>query len=124
MSPLFSGETRSLEWAMEPDKCSEFVYGILALLAWMTHTDPKKILPFQTPRKNGQTTAGMGARGCFLTPATKASHKPVQAGQRGDLALSAVNLQDFFFFGIHSHSPFLCLCGAVFVQVDPPLLST
>ena len=40
----------------------------------------------------------MGARGCFLTPAAKASHKPAQAGQRGDLALPAVDLPDFFFF--------------------------
>ena len=64
---------------------------------------------------------GMGARGCFLTPAVKASYRPTQAGQRGDLALPAVNLQDFFFFGAHSHSPFLCLCSAVFAQGDPPI---
>ena len=79
-------------------------------------TDPhrfEKILPFQTPRKSGPTGAGMGIRGCFLTPVAKASHRPIQLGQRGDPALSPSDLQDFFFFGSYPHSPFLCLCGAV-----------
>ena len=44
---------------------------------------PEKILPFQTPRKSGPMGAGMGIRGCFLTPAAKASHRPIQAGLRG-----------------------------------------
>lgn len=39
----------------------------------------EKILPFRTPRKSGPMGAGMGIRGCFLTPAAKASHKPIQA---------------------------------------------
>ena len=39
----------------------------------------EKILSFQTPHKNGPMGAGMGIRGCFLTPAAKASHKPIQA---------------------------------------------
>ena len=55
----------------------------------------------------------------FPYPPGKNAHKPTQAGQRGDLALSAVNLQDFF--GIHSSSPFLCLCGAVFAQGNLPI---
>ena len=76
----------------------------------------EKILPFQTLRKNGPTGAGMEARGCFLTPAAKASHKPAQAGQRGDLALPAVDLPGFFFFKSIPKSSFLCLCGAVFAQ--------
>ena len=60
---------------------------------------PEKILPFQAPRKNGQTGADMGARGCFLAPAAKAAHRPTQLGQRGDLALSPADLQVFSFLG-------------------------
>ena len=48
----------------------------------------EKILPSQTPHKNGPMGAGMGIRGCFLTPVAKASHRPIQLGQRGDPALS------------------------------------
>lgn len=42
MSLLFFGEVRPLEQAMELEKFSEFVYGILVSLAWMTHTGSKK----------------------------------------------------------------------------------
>ena len=61
----------------------------------------------------------MGARDCFLTLPAKAAHRPTQVGQRGDPALSPSDLQDFFFFGSYPHSPFLCLCGAVFIQEAP-----
>ena len=62
----------------------------------------------------------MGAR-CFLTPAAKTAHKPTQVGQRGDLTLPVVDLPNIFFFWAHPQSPFLCLCGAVFAQSDPPI---
>ena len=39
-------------------------------------------------------------------------------------ALLPTGLRDFFFFWAHPQSPFLCLCGAVFIQeapsFDPP----
>ena len=61
----------------------------------MTHTD-SKTPPFQKPRKNSPTGAGMGTGGCFLTLPAKTAHRPTQAGQRGNLALPAVDLPDIF----------------------------
>ena len=98
---------------MELVKCSGFVYGISDAFALDDPHRLEKILPFQTPLKNGQTGAGMGTRGCFLAPAAKAAHRPTQAGQWGDLALPAVDLPDIFFC-THPKSLFLYLCGAVF----------
>ena len=64
-------------------------------------TDPhrfEKILPFQTPRKSGPMGAGMGIRGCFLTPVAKASHRPIQAGLRGLSGFAAYWSSGFLLF--------------------------
>ena len=109
---------------MELVKCCEFVYEISVSLAWLTHTGSKKSCLSKRPAKMAQQGLVCEQGSVSLTPAAKASHRPIQAGLRGDLALLAVNLQDFFFFGVHSYNPFLCLCGAVFIQeapsFDPP----
>ena len=88
VSPLFSGVKQlfgSSRRTCQIRLICEWDFGLTCL------TDPhrlEKILPFQTPRKSGPMGAGMGIRGCFLTPVAKASHRPIQLGQRGDPALS------------------------------------
>ena len=84
---------------MEPAKCSGIVHGILDGSGLDGPAWPRKSCLPQHPFKNGQTGVGMGAMGCFLTLPAKIAHRPTQAGQWGDLALSTVNLQDFSFSG-------------------------
>ena len=67
----------------------------------------EKIPPSQTSLKNGPTEAGLGTRGCFLTPVVKAAHKPVQAGQRGQFVFTATSLHNSSFFWACSQSFFL-----------------
>ena len=68
---------------MELIKYSEFVYGILVLLAWMTHTDLKKSYLLKRPSKTAKQGLVWEQGGCFLTPAAKASHKPTQPVTQG-----------------------------------------
>ena len=67
---------------MELVKYSGFVYEILTLLAWLTHTGSKKSCLSKRPTKMAQQGL-VCEQGCFLTPAAKASHRPIQAVMQG-----------------------------------------
>ena len=58
---------------MELVKYSGFVYEILTLLAWMPHTDLKNFI-FPNALQKRPNRGWYVSRGCFLTPAAKASH--------------------------------------------------
>ena len=97
VSPPFYRVNRPLGWAMELVKCSGFVYEILTLLAWMTHTSLRNSAFSNTPQKRPKQGL-VWERGCFLTPAAKTAHRPIQAGLRGLSGFAAYWSSGFLLF--------------------------
>ena len=60
---------------MELVKCVGFVYGISALLTWMTHTDLKNPT-FSNALQKRPNRGRFEIKGCFLTLPAKTAHKP------------------------------------------------
>ena len=104
---------------MELVKCCEFVYEISVSLAWLTHTGSKKSCLSKRPAKMAQQGL-VCEQGSVSLLRRRKSHTGPYRRDCGDYpALLPTGLRDFFFFWAHPQSPFLCLCGAVFIQEAP-----
>ena len=104
---------------MELVKYSGFVYEILTLLAWLTHTGSKKSCLSKRPAKAAQWGPVWGSGVVSLLRRRKLHTGPYRRDCGDYPALLPTGLRDFFFFWAHPQSPFLCLCGAVFIQEAP-----
>ena len=68
---------------MELVKYSGFVYEILTLLAWLTHTGSKKSCLFKRPAKTAQQGLVWERGGVSPYPLGKTAHRPTQAVMQG-----------------------------------------
>ena len=89
---------------MELEKFSEFVYGILVSLAWMTHTGSKKSCLSKRLAKMAQQGL-VCEQGVFPYSGGESLTQARTSGTAGAYpALLPTGLRDFFFFCAHPQS--------------------
>ena len=102
---------------MELIKCSGFVYEILTLLAWMTHTGSKKSCLSKRLAKMAQQGL-VCEQGVFPYSGGESLTQAHTGGTAGTIRLCCLLVFGISSFSVPIPRVFLCLCGTVFAQGD------